>query len=130
MPELLVLIVIFLSKILQIGEEIIAVSAVALGTSLPELVVTVNATRQGKAELAIGNALGSNVFNVFVVMGISGLLAPLTVPNTILFEAMPVLIVSTLVMFFATQDRKLTIWEGWLFFMLYAWFIGSTFNVL
>ncbi len=119
-----------ISKILQIGEEIIAVSAVALGTSLPELVVTISAARQGKAGLAIGNALGSNVFNIFVVVGLPGLMGTLTVPDTILLEAVPVMIVSTLVMFFAIQDRKLTIWEGWLFYILYAWFIGRTFHVL
>jgi len=122
--------VIQLSKIFKIGEEIIAVSAVALGTSLPELIVTVSAARKGKAELAVGNVLGSNIFNSFVVMGIPGILGKLTIPGTIIRESLPTMIASTILLFFVAQDKKLTIWEGWLFYIIYIWFIGETFNFL
>lgn len=119
-----------ISELLAIGTDIIAVSAVALGTSLPELIVTANAASKNKAELAVGNVLGSNIFNIFTVMGISGLIAPLAIPPGIMAIAMPTLIAATLLMFFATQDKKLTVWEGWLFLILYGWFIGQTFNWL
>lgn len=117
-----------ISEVLNIGKEIIAVSAVALGTSLPELLVTASAARKGKAEVAIGNVLGSNIFNIFVVMGISGLMGQLTIPSAVIATGIPTLLAATLLMFFATQDRKLTVWEGWLFVLLYGWFIGNTFN--
>lgn len=119
-----------ISEILNIGVEIIAITAVALGTSLPELVVTINASLKGKAEIAVGNVLGSNIFNVFMVMGIPGLIENLTVPDTILQRGIPMLIAGTLLLFFTTQDKKLTIWEGWLFLIFYAWFVGKTFNLL
>ena len=122
--------VIQLSKLFHVGEEIIAVSAVALGTSLPELLVTVSAARKGKAELAVGNVLGSNIFNTFVVMGIPGIINPLDTPRTILTESVPTMIAGTILLFFVAQDKKLTIWEGWLFYIFYAWFIGETFNFL
>ena len=118
-----------LSEILNIGKEIIAVSAVAVGTSLPELIVTINAAMRGNAEIAIGNVLGSNIFNIFMVMGIPGLIGRLSIPESVLFSAVPVLIAGTLLMFFVTQDRKLTSWEGWLFFLFYVWFIATTFNI-
>lgn len=119
-----------ISEILNVGKEIIAVSVVALGTSLPELLVTANAAIKGKAEIAVGNVLGSNIFNIFIVMGISGLIGSLTIPETVISTGIPTLLASTLLMFFATQDRKLSIWEGWLFFLLYLWFIANTFNWL
>ncbi|NEQ95980.1 MAG: calcium/sodium antiporter [Cyanothece sp. SIO2G6] len=122
--------VIQLSKILKVGEEIIAVSAVALGTSLPELIVTISASRKGKAELAVGNVLGSNIFNSFVVMGVPGILGRLEIPGTIIRESLPTMIASTILLFFVAQDKKLTIWEGWLFYIIYIWFIGETFNFL
>ncbi|MEO1297670.1 MAG: calcium/sodium antiporter [Cyanobacteria bacterium J06636_16] len=117
-----------ISAILNIGKEIIAVSVVALGTSLPELLVTANAALKGKAEIAVGNVLGSNIFNIFIVMGISGLVGRLTIPRSVIETGIPTLLAATLLMFFTTQDRRLSVWEGWLFFILYFWFIAHTFN--
>ena len=119
-----------ISERLSIGRDIIAVSAVALGTSLPELMVTINAALKGKAELAVGNVIGSNIFNIFVVMGIPGLIRPLPISETMLINSVPTLLAASLLMFFVVQDNKITIWEGWLFLILYAWFMGTTFQVL
>lgn len=119
-----------ISELLNIGKELIAVSAVALGTSLPELMVTIGAALKGKAEIAIGNVVGSNIFNIFVVMGIPGLITPLPVPESAMSQGVPTLISVSLLMFFTSQDNKITIWEGWLFLMLYVWFIGTIFNLL
>jgi len=62
-------------------------------------------------------------------MGIPGLLRPLTIPDSVITGGLPVLIAGTLLMFFVTQDKKLTIWEGWMFFIFYFWFIAKTFNL-
>ncbi len=122
--------VIKISEVLEYGKEIIAVTAVALGTSLPELIVTVNASLKGKAELAVGNVLGSNVFNTFVVMGVPGLIGTLTIPKTVIMGGLPTMIAGTILLFFVAQDQQLTVWEGWLFFIFYGWFIGQTFGLL
>ncbi len=119
-----------ISEIIGIGKEIIAVSAVALGTSLPELVVTINAAKKGQEEVAVGNVLGSNIFNAFMVMGIPRLVGDLEIPTTVLTGGIPALLAGTLLIFFATQDKQLTIWEGWLFLIIYAWFIGTTFKII
>ncbi len=119
-----------IATLLKINQDIITVSVVALGTSLPEMAVTVSATRKGQAELAVGNVLGSNVFNTFMVMGIPGLSGSLIVPTEIYDVAIPTMVAGTILLFFATQDKKLTLWEGWLFFILYAWFIGNMFNLM
>lgn len=119
-----------ISDRLNVGKDIIAISAVALGTSLPELMVTINASLKGKAELAVGNVIGSNIFNIFVVMGIPGLLTPLPVSDEILLHSVPTLLAASLLMFFIVQDNKITTWEGWLFIMLYGWFMGTVFGLL
>ena len=119
-----------ISDRLNIGKDIIAISAVALGTSLPELMVTINASLKGKAELAVGNVIGSNIFNIFVVMGIPGLITPLPVSDEILLHSVPTLLAASLLMFFIVQDNKITTWEGWLFIMLYGWFMGTVFGLL
>ncbi len=118
-----------ISESLNIGKEIIAVSAVALGTSLPELIVTITAGLKGNVDVAVGNVLGSNIFNIFVVMSVPRLIGELTIPKSVVVESVPTLIAGTLLLFFVTQDKKLTIWEGWLFFLFYFWFLCETFNL-
>ena len=122
--------VIQLSEILNIGKEIIAISAVALGTSLPELMVTVSAARKGKPEMAVGNILGSNIFNSLAVMGIPALIGTLIIPHSILTFGLPMMLIATLLYFFITQDKEITRWEGWMLIIFYVFFIGKLFNLL
>ncbi len=125
-----------LSSLLGIGTEVIALVVVAFGTSLPELMATFMAARKGNAEIAVGNVLGSNVFNTFMVMGTSGLVAPLTVsgqlliPASVISLAMPVMIVSTLLFVFMTQDKIVTKWDGWVLILFYIFFLISSFELL
>ncbi|MBW2964249.1 calcium/sodium antiporter [Candidatus Woesearchaeota archaeon] len=122
--------VIKLSGLVGIGTEIIAVSAVALGTSLPELVVSVQAARKGKPEIAVGNILGSNIFNSFAVMGIPALFATLPIPKSILIFSLPMMLIATLMYFFITQDKHISKWEGWMLLLFYVVFIGKLFGFL
>lgn len=120
--------VIKLSEILNIGKEIIAVSAVALGTSLPELVVSVTAAKKGNAEMAIGNVLGSNIFNALGIMGISALFGPLVIPKNIINFALPMMLIASVLYLFITQDKRMTKWEGWMLVIFYVFFIGQLFR--
>ncbi|MGF1561331.1 MAG: calcium/sodium antiporter [Geminicoccaceae bacterium] len=120
--------VIELAAIAGIGREVIAASAVAVGTSLPEVVVTVSAARRDRAELAVGNLLGSNVFNAFAVIGISAMIGELYVPESIINFALPLMIVGTLLTVFIMMRREMTAWEGWLMLMFYAYFLTSLFQ--
>ena len=122
--------VIEIGALLGIGREVIAASAVALGTSLPEVAVTVVAARRGQPELAVGNVLGSNIFNAFGIIGVSALVGPLAVPPTILDFALPMMVVATLLAFFMIMEKEMTKWEGWLAILFYAYFLGALFNLL
>lgn len=119
-----------LSAILKIGKEIIAVSAVALGTSLPELAVTLSAVKKKNHEMIIGNVLGSNIFNTFAVAGFPGIIKGLKVPNSLIEVSIPIFLIATIVFYVAAKDRKITRWEGWLFLLLYALSIGKTFGLV
>ncbi len=121
-----------LSEIFGIGEGFIALTAVALGTSLPELVVSIVAVRSGNGEMAIGNVLGSNIFNVFAVMGIPRLFGKIIIDNqspdgglTDLDFSIYSMGAATLVAFFVLMDKKLIRWEGWLLLILYVLFLGN-----
>ena len=123
-----------ISEIVNVGKEIIAASAIALGTSFPELMVSITAARKGMPEMAVGNVLGSNIFNSFVVMGIPALIGGLVVPEGILTFSLPLLLISamlvaTILYFFITQDKEITKWEGWLLVIFYVFFLGKLFNL-
>ena len=123
-----------LSEIVNIGKEIIAASAIALGTSFPELMVSITAAKKGKPEMAVGNVLGSNIFNAFAVMGIPALIGGIVVPGGMMTFSLSLLligmlVIATLLYFFITQDKQVTRWEGWLLVIFYLFFIGKLFEV-
>lgn len=118
-----------LATALAIGTEVIALSAVALGTSLPEIMVAITAARQGKIELAVGNIMGSNIFNAFAVMGVPGLITPLAVPDDVITFSMPVMIAATVLYVLVTVDAKVNRFEAALLLLFYAYFIGHLYNL-
>ena len=122
--------VVQLAGIFNIGTEIIAISAVAIGTSLPELVVSVMAASKGKADLAIGNVTGSNIFNSLGVMGVPSFFGTLTIPDNFLSFTIPAMILITVLYIFITMDKQVTKWEGMTLLLLYVAFVGKTFGVV
>lgn len=121
--------VIELSNYLSIGKEVIASSAIAVGTSLPELFVTLGAVKQGKNEMAIGNILGSCIFNAFVVMGASSLFGNLTISESILQTCLYFLLIATVIFFIIIRDKRINIWEAYLFILFYVLFLVKLFNL-
>lgn len=113
-----------LSSLLGVGTEFIAVTAVAFGTSLPELVVSVVAVKTGNTEMAVGNVLGSNIFNIFGVMGIPALMGGgFPIPESIVSFSLPLMVAVTLLVFFITLDKIINRWEGLILFLFYALFM-------
>ncbi len=122
-----------LSDLLGIGKGIIAISIVSLGTTLPELTVSITAARKNQPEIAIGNVLGSNIFNSLAVVGIPGLIGGILF-GPMIFEisivAIMVLIGATLLYNFMVEDREITAWEGGLLLVLYIFFLLYLFGVV
>ena len=108
-----------------IDPDIIALTVVALGTSLPEVVVSIAAARKGKTAIAVGNVLGSNIFNTYAVMGIPALFTDLTIPAEIKAFSLPFMLAVTLLFALSCISRKINRWEGALFLLFYVFFIGE-----
>ncbi|MEL6627748.1 MAG: calcium/sodium antiporter [Bacteroidota bacterium] len=108
-----------LGKILNVGQDFIALTAVALGTSLPELIVSLVAVRTGNIEMAVGNVVGSNLFNIFAVMGLPRLFGEIAIPPTLIDYSLPALVAITLVLLYVLQDKVINRWEGWILLLFY-----------
>lgn len=116
-----------LSTLLQIGTGVIAITAVAIGTSLPELLVSVKAARQGKSEMALGNIFGSNIFNGLVVIGLPGIFSRLPIDGQTLTIGVPAMMLATILFVISGISRRVHVWEGALYLVLYLLFLGKLF---
>lgn len=123
---------------LGVPESVIALTFVALGTSLPELVTAITALVKGHSPLSLGNIIGANLFNLVLVSGISMTLSPFSLPensaiagiNTSLLMDIPVMLVVMLIMTVPTIIRgKLSRWQGFLLLAIYAGFCVFRFAV-
>ena len=113
------------------SETLVGLTIVAIGTSLPELVTSAVAALRKQSEVALGNVLGSNIYNVFFIGGITGTIAPTTVPESILGFDLPLLIaVSLAVMVLAWTGARLSRIEGLALVAGYALYIGFTAGLL
>jgi len=117
-----------LSTILNIGTGVIAITAVAVGTSLPELLVSIKAAFKNKPEVALGNIFGSNVFNLLVVIGLPGLFRTLIVDTQTLMIGIPIMAAATLLFVISGISQRIHMWEGALYLSLYVFFIAKLFN--
>jgi cation:H+ antiporter len=120
--------VISLATLLSVSPGILSITAIALGTSLPELVVSIKAISSNNLSLAIGNIFGSNAFNILVAVGIPGLFAELPLDPSTYKIGLPILLVSSFIFLIICLARKLYRWEGIMFLLLYVFFIIQLFS--
>ncbi len=97
---------------LGMSQRLIGLTIVALGTSLPELVTSVTAAKKGKPDIAIGNIVGSNIFNILFVVGISALIHPVTFAEDFRFDSIVSGAAALLLILFCVKDNKLKRWQG------------------
>jgi len=105
-----------------IPEIVVGLSVVAVGTSLPELAGTISAARMGHKEIAVGNVIGSNIANIFLVMGVLSIINPISVENFVVEQTLPLLILLTVVTF-ALIRIPLNRLSGSLLFAFFLFFI-------
>ena len=135
------------ARLFGVSETVIGISIVAIGTSLPELVTSIMAARKGKADVALGNVLGSNVFNILGILGVSAIVfpfslmekAPLEVTamqfgqaaSMVTWTDMGALLLSLVLLFlFAFTGRKLSRWEGGILLAGYFLYMGLRFDLI
>lgn len=119
--RLLVTNAISIAQAFGISERIIGLTIVSIGTSLPELATSIIAARKNNADIAIGNVVGSNIFNTFLILGASATITPLQAPVGSMLDLVTNIVASILlfIFIFTGQGRKINRWEGVIFFAMY-----------
>lgn len=116
-----------IAGLIGLSEKIIALTIVSVGTSLPELATSIVAARRGQLDIAIGNVVGSNIFNIFFILGISSVIYPVEIRQEIPLDIYVNILAGLLlfVFIFTGKGRKLSRWEGGVFILLYVLFVSA-----
>ena len=125
-----------IAKKFGLSEFIIGVTIVGIGTSAPEMVVSILSAIQGKADMAIGNVVGSNIFNTLMILGVTALIAPLTITRNNIRKDIPINIIVTVLLLllgmhftlFGIGDDCLSRIDGVLMLGIFVWYLWSSFR--
>lgn len=125
-----------IAKRFGISEFVIGLTIVGIGTSTPEMVVSFLSSFQGKADMAIGNIVGSNIFNTVTILGVTALIAPLTITRSNLRKDIPLNIGVTALLIllgmnltiFGYGEDKLSRVDGIILLAIFAWYLYSSFK--
>lgn len=110
---------------LGVSEAVIGLTIVAGGTSLPELATSVVSARKGNSGIAIGNVLGSNVFNILAILGLTGVISPMTLKGITMTDLSMMVISIILIWLFSFTKYKIERWEGAILTAVFAGYIYS-----
>lgn len=110
----------FIAKAAGMSDTLIGLTVVAFGTSLPELVTSVIAARKGENEIAMGNVIGSNIFNILFILGVSAAIRPLNVDPACIYDTIILIFLSALVWLMARPKFQLGRASGIIMILLYA----------
>ncbi len=109
-----------IARALGVTETLIGLTIVALGTSLPEFVTSLVATKKGEVDMAVGNVLGSNIFNILLILGVAASLSPIAFLQENIVDILTLLVVSALVWLFCTTRKAINRFEGLIMVAIYA----------
>lgn len=113
----------FFAKAFGMSELLIGLTIVAVGTSLPELVTSIVAAKKGESEIALGNVVGSNIFNILFILGMSGLVHPLGCDPNALIDIIILIAICAVMYFVCITDKKATRPEGFVCILLYVIYV-------
>ena len=125
-----------IAKRFGISEFVIGLTIVGIGTSTPEMVVSFLSSLQGKADMAIGNIVGSNIFNTMMILGVTALIAPMKITDSNMKKDIPLNITVTLVLIllgmnmtlFGVGENALSRIDGIILLLIFAWYLWSSFT--
>lgn len=110
----------------NLSEKLISLTILAIGTSLPELVTSVTAAVKGNSDIAIGNIIGSNIFNILLIIGVSSMIHPITYNLSYNFD-ISILVISTIILAifpFIPPKDKMSRANGVIYFLMYLMYLG------
>ncbi len=112
------------ARALGVSDAVIGLTIVAMGTSLPELATSVVAARKGRSAIAIGNVIGSNVFNILMILGITGIVLPMDIQGITTLDLAAMLGSVVLLWLFCFTKYTVARWEGAVLTALYVAYVG------
>lgn len=115
-----------IARRLNMPEMIIGLTIVAFGTSMPELCVSLASALQGTSDMAVGNVIGSNIFNAFLIIGVCAIIHPMSVSMTTIRRDLPFAFIATLMLIFFLVDGSITKGEGLLMLLLFSAYMAYT----
>jgi len=118
---------VIVAQMLGISEKVISLTIIAIGTSLPELVTSVMAAIKGDSDIAIGNILGSNIFNILLILGVSAIIAPIN--YSLSYNSQVILLIAGTILLalfpFIGKKNEMTRSNGVVYLIIYAIYIAS-----
>ena len=117
--DLLVVNAVVIAGQLGMSESMIGLTIVSAGTSMPELATSVVAAIKKRADIAIGNVVGSNIFNIFLILGVTGLIQPISAPDINYVDSLFVIGISLLLWGLMKTSSRLGRWQGAAFLLFY-----------
>lgn len=116
---------VILASLVGMSQSVIGLTVVAVGTSLPEFATSIAAAFKKKADIAIGNVVGSNIFNIFFILGVTSVISPLPFLPASNFDVIATIITTTLLFawMFIGKKHKLERWQGVVFVLLYVVYV-------
>lgn len=118
--DLLVVNAIIIAERLGMSEAMIGLTIVAAGTSMPELATSVVAALKKRTDIAIGNIVGSNIFNILLILGVSGLIHPISTPEINYIDTLAVVVLGIILWLFMKMSSSIRRWQGATFIVLYV----------
>lgn len=117
---------ILIAQTYGMSERVIGLTIVSIGTSLPELATSLAAVRKKKVDIAIGNVVGSNIFNIFLILGLSASIFPVVIYDGTFLDILMNCVAGLLlfVFVFSGKGRMLERWEGIIFLLIYAGYLS------
>mgnify|MGYP002733014314 CR=1 FL=1 len=109
---------------LGMSELLVSLTIVAVGTSLPELVTSIVAAKKGENDIAVGNAIGSCLFNIVLILGISSMIYPVGLELYQLVDVIVMIIAVLLIFVFAFKSYKINKWQGVILILLYVAYLA------
>jgi len=118
----------FISENLGLSQFFISATIIAIGTSLPELVVGVRAAKRKEPEIAVGNVVGSNIFNILWVLGITAVISPIVILSSINFDMIFLIAISVMLflLLYFNKNSELKRWHGATFILIYVFYLTYT----
>ena len=105
---------------LGLSQTLIGLTIIAMGTSLPELVTSIVAARKGEVDMALGNVIGSNIFNILLVLGVASAISPVGFALENIIDIAFLIIISAITLVFAWTSKEINRKEGIIMLVLYA----------